>query len=217
MKWNAWGQDTILLVVEVTLAEWECRRRIPSSLKHGENTGSQCLVSTRNKLISFSLGVERNFSHMLLETESDVLKRKNTEVTVNSLLTAVLDLADQDLIEERVKNNVPEVNWHKEQRRKGLNQQRGVNTQPLNTHNTQTFTGQLGAWFTALLSSSYLWCVKLRPLGICRNPPVWWCRTSRCRGRRCRRPEAVRKTTELMQTETVKLFVPDCHCSCPII
>lgn len=29
---------------------------------------------------------------------------------MNALLTAVLDLADQDLIEERVKNNVPEVN-----------------------------------------------------------------------------------------------------------
>lgn len=32
------------------------------------------------------------------------------DVTVNSLLTAVLDLADQDLIEERVENNIPEMN-----------------------------------------------------------------------------------------------------------
>lgn len=35
---------------------------------------------------------------------------------MNSLLAAVLDLADQDLIEERVKDNIPEMNWQKEQR-----------------------------------------------------------------------------------------------------
>ena len=29
---------------------------------------------------------------------------------MNSLLTAVLDLADEDLIEERVENDIPEMN-----------------------------------------------------------------------------------------------------------
>ena len=32
------------------------------------------------------------------------------EVTMYSLLTAILYLANQDLIEERVKNNIPEMN-----------------------------------------------------------------------------------------------------------
>lgn len=32
------------------------------------------------------------------------------EFTVNSLLAAVLDLANQDLVEERVKDNIPEMN-----------------------------------------------------------------------------------------------------------
>lgn len=35
---------------------------------------------------------------------------------MNSLLAAVLDLADQDLIEKRVKNNIPEMNWQRDQR-----------------------------------------------------------------------------------------------------
>lgn len=33
-----------------------------------------------------------------------------SKITVNSLLTAVLDLADEDLIKEGVKNNIPEMN-----------------------------------------------------------------------------------------------------------
>lgn len=41
---------------------------------------------------------------------------------MNSLLAAVLDLADQDLIEERVKDNIPEMNWQKEQREMGTSQ-----------------------------------------------------------------------------------------------
>lgn len=41
---------------------------------------------------------------------------------MNSLLAAVLDLADQDLIEERVKDNIPEMNCQKEQRETGTSQ-----------------------------------------------------------------------------------------------
>lgn len=48
--------------------------------------------------------------------------RKKAEVTMNSLLAAVLDLADQDLIEKRVKNNIPEMNWQRDQRKTGGNQ-----------------------------------------------------------------------------------------------
>lgn len=51
-----------------------------------------------------------------------MLKYKETEVTMNSLLAAVLDLADQDLIKKRVKNNIPEMNWQREQRKMGANQ-----------------------------------------------------------------------------------------------
>lgn len=35
------------------------------------------------------------------------------KITMNSFLTAVLDLANQDLIEERVENNIPEMNCEK--------------------------------------------------------------------------------------------------------
>lgn len=32
-------------------------------------------------------------------------------VTMNSLLAAVLDLASQDLLKKRMKNNIPEMHW----------------------------------------------------------------------------------------------------------
>lgn len=41
---------------------------------------------------------------------------------MDSLLAAVLDLADQDLIEKRVKNNIPEMNWQRDQRKVGTDQ-----------------------------------------------------------------------------------------------
>lgn len=36
-------------------------------------------------------------------------ERNRQEVTMNSLLAAVLDFANQDLFKERVKNNIPEM------------------------------------------------------------------------------------------------------------
>lgn len=33
------------------------------------------------------------------------------DITMNSLLAAVLDLAGQDLLKKRVKNNIPEMHW----------------------------------------------------------------------------------------------------------
>lgn len=48
-----------------------------------------------------------------------MLEYKKTEVTVNSLLAAVLDFAEHDLVEKRVKYNVPEMNWQKTPRKDG--------------------------------------------------------------------------------------------------
>lgn len=36
-------------------------------------------------------------------------ERGRQEVTMNSLLAAVLDFANQDLLKERMKNNIPEM------------------------------------------------------------------------------------------------------------
>lgn len=43
-------------------------------------------------------------------------RRRKTEITVNSLLAAVLYLAGEDLVEERVKDDVPEMNWWTEKK-----------------------------------------------------------------------------------------------------
>lgn len=96
------------------------------------NRNSQCVVKSLSPLLVYWL------YYMCLKTI----------VTVNSLLAAVFDLADEDLIEKRVKNNIPEMNWQRDKKEVGDRSVGGIQVMPAKN--------SVSAWAGTSIIAKYL-------------------------------------------------------------